>query len=146
MAETATLTHRAELEVFVGLRLCWPRSRRSLPLRRLAERRREEMLGNVEERKPAAIRSREVVGCFDDDLDCLIAGIHLDLNLRIFKIYFMSPAIRAADDGVWHVSGRLPMASRGIVVKTSLIRGEAGPSMRQTGGFFEMRAFSIDRA
>jgi hypothetical protein len=32
----------------------------------------------------------------------------LDLNLRIFEIYFMSTAIRAADDGVWHVSGRLP--------------------------------------
>lgn len=66
------------------------------------------MLGNVEERKPAAIRSREVIGCFDDDLDCLIAGIHFDVNLRIFKIYFMSTAIRAANDRVWHVSKRLP--------------------------------------
>jgi hypothetical protein len=91
------------LRLFVGLRLCWPRSRRSLPLRRCAESRREETLGNVEERKPATIRSREVVGCFDDDLDCLIAGIHFDANLRIFKIYFMSTAIRAANDGVWHV-------------------------------------------
>jgi len=61
------------------------------------------MLGNVEERKPATIRSAEVVDCFDDDLDCLIAGIHFDLNLHIFKIYFMSAAIGAANDGVWHV-------------------------------------------
>ena len=126
MAETATLTHLAELEVFVCLRLCRPRSRRSLPRRRLAERRREEMLGNVEERKPAAIRSRDVVGCFDDDLDCLIAGIHLDLNLRIFEVYFMSTAIGAANDGVWHVSGRLPHGFSSYCVKTSLIRGVAG--------------------
>ncbi len=103
------------------------------------------MLGNVEERKPAAIRSREVVDCFDDDLDCLIAGIHFDVNLRIFKIYFMSTAIRAADDGVWHVSERLPMASRGIAVETSLIRGKAGVTDAPNGWIFEMRAFSIGR-
>jgi hypothetical protein len=46
----------------------------------------------------------------------------LDLNLRIFKIYFMSTAIRAADDGVWHASGRLPMASRSIVAKDKPIQ------------------------
>jgi len=63
------------------------------------------MLWNVEERKPAAIRRREVIDCFDDDSDCLIAGIHFDANLRVFKIYLMSTTIAAADDGVWQVSG-----------------------------------------
>ena len=63
------------------------------------------MLWNVEERKPAAIRRRKVVDCFDDDLDCLIAGIHFDANLRVFKIYFVSSTVAAADDGVGHVSG-----------------------------------------
>ena len=43
--------------------------------------------GGVDERKPVAIRRREVVDCFDDDLDCLIAGIHFDTNLCVFKIY-----------------------------------------------------------
>ncbi len=81
------------------------RSWRSLPLRRLAERRREEMLWNVEERKPAAIRRREVVDRFDDNLDCLIAGMHFDANLRVCKIYFVSTTIAAADDGVGHVNG-----------------------------------------
>ena len=146
MAETATLTHRAELEVFVGHGYAGRGPGVPLPVRRLAKRRREEMLGNVEERKPAAIRSREVVCCFDDDLDCLIAGIHLDLNLRIFKIYFMSTAIRSADDGVWHVSGRLPMASRGIVVKTSRSDAEAVATDASNRWIFEMRAFSIARA
>jgi len=47
------------------------------------------MLGNVEERKPAAIRSHEVVDCFDDDLDCLIARINFDANLYVCKIYFV---------------------------------------------------------
>jgi hypothetical protein len=61
--------------------------------------------GNVEERKPAAIRRREVVDCFDDDLDCLIAGIHFDANLRVCKIYFVSTTVAAADDGVGNVSG-----------------------------------------
>jgi hypothetical protein len=61
------------------------------------------MLWNVEERKPAATRKREVVNCFDDDLDCLIAGMHFDANLRVFKIYFVSTTIVAADDGVGHV-------------------------------------------
>ena len=56
-------------------------------------------------RKPAAIRSHEVVDCFDDDLDCLIAGIHFDANLRVFKIYLMSTTIAAGDNGVGHVSG-----------------------------------------
>jgi hypothetical protein len=64
----------------------------------------KKMLGNVEKRKPAALRSHEVVDRFDDDLDCIIAGIHFDANLRIFKIDFMSAAIAAAYDGVWHVS------------------------------------------
>jgi hypothetical protein len=63
------------------------------------------MLWYVEEHKPAAIRRREVVDCFDEDLDCLIAGIHFDANLSVFKIYFVSTTIAAADDGVRHVSG-----------------------------------------
>jgi hypothetical protein len=63
-----------------------PRSWRSLPLRRRAERGREKMLWYVEARKPAAIRRREIVDCCDEDLDCLIAGIHFDANLRVFKI------------------------------------------------------------
>ena len=76
------------------------------------------MLGDVEERKPAAIRRREVVDCFDDDLDCLIAGIHFDMNLCVFKIYFVSTTITAADDGVGHVSG-FSVASR----RLSVLRG-----------------------
>ena len=63
------------------------------------------MLWNVEERKPAAIRRREVVDCFDDNFDCPIAGINFDANLRVCKIYFVSTTIPAADDGVGHVSG-----------------------------------------
>jgi hypothetical protein len=63
------------------------------------------MLWNVEERKSAAIRRREVVDCFDDDLDCLIAGIYFDANLRVFKTYFVSAAIAVADDGVGYMSG-----------------------------------------
>lgn len=62
------------------------------------------MLWNVEQRKPAAIRRREVVDCFNDDLDCFVAGIHFDANLRVFKIYFVPAAIAAANDGVGHVS------------------------------------------
>ena len=89
---------------------------------------------NVKERKRTAIRSREVVGCFDDDLDCFIAGIHFDMNLCISKIYFVSAAITAADDGVRHMTERLPMASRGIAVETSLIRCKAEPPMQQAGG------------
>src|SRR5216684_432338 len=104
-AETAALHTRRLRGSFVGLRLRSPRSWCSLPLRRLAERRREEMLWNVEERKPAAIRRREVVDRFDDNLDCLIAGMHFDANLRVCKIYFVSTTIAAADDGVGHVNG-----------------------------------------
>jgi hypothetical protein len=52
-----------------------------LPPFRLAERRREEMPWDVEERERAAIRRREVVDCFDNDLDRLITGIHFDANL-----------------------------------------------------------------
>ena len=63
------------------------------------------MLWYVEERKLAATRRREVVDCFDEDLDRLIAGIHFDANLSVFKIYFVSTTIAAADDGVRHVSG-----------------------------------------
>jgi hypothetical protein len=63
------------------------------------------MLWYVEEHKPPAIRRHEVVDCFDEDLDCLIAGIHFDANLSVFKIYFVSTTIAAADDGVRHVSG-----------------------------------------
>jgi hypothetical protein len=48
----------------------------------------------VVERKPAAIRRREVVDCYED-LDCLIAGIHFDADLRVFKIYFVSTSIAA---------------------------------------------------
>jgi len=51
------------------------------------------MLWNVKERKPAAARRRVVVDCLDDDLDCLIAGIHSDANLHIFKSYFVSVTI-----------------------------------------------------
>jgi len=63
------------------------------------------MLWNVEERKPAAIRRREVVDRFDDNLDCLIAGMHFDANLRVCKIYFVSTTIAAADDGVFIRNG-----------------------------------------
>jgi hypothetical protein len=56
------------------------------------------MLWYVEEHKPAAIRRRE-------DLDCLIAGVHFDANLSVFKINFASTTIAAVDDGVRHVSG-----------------------------------------
>lgn len=104
------------------------------------------MLGNVEERKPAAIRSREVVGCFDDDLDCLIAGIHLDLNLRIFEIYFMSTAIKAADDGVWHVSGRLPHGFSSYCGKDKPDSRRSGATDASSRWTFEMRAFSIANA
>src|SRR5215470_4556945 len=62
------------------------------------------MLWKVEERKPATARRRAVVDCLDDDLDCLIAGIHSDANLHISKIYFVSVTIAGADDGVGHVS------------------------------------------
>jgi hypothetical protein len=72
------------------------------------------MLWNVEERKPATVRRREVVDCLDDDPDCLIAGIHSDANLDIFKIYFVPVTIAGADDSVGHVnsSPRLPEAWR----------------------------------
>ena len=53
------------------------------------------MLWNVEERKPATVRRREVVDCLDDDLDYLIAGIHFDANLHIFEIYFVSVKLLA---------------------------------------------------
>ncbi len=62
------------------------------------------MLWNVEQRKPAAIRRREIVDCFDDDLDGFVAGIHFDANLSVFKIYFVPAAIAAANNGVGHVS------------------------------------------
>jgi hypothetical protein len=62
------------------------------------------MLWYVEERKPAAIRRPEVVDCFDEDLDCLIAGIRFDANLCVFKIYLVSTTIVAADNGVRHVA------------------------------------------
>jgi hypothetical protein len=63
------------------------------------------MLWYVEERKPAAIRRREVVDCFDQDLDCLIAGIHFDANLCVFKIYFVSTTLpaRIMAWGMWAV-------------------------------------------
>ncbi len=78
------------------------------------------MLWYVEERKPAAIRRREVVDCFDEDLDCLIAGIHFDANLCVFKIYFVSTTIAAADNGVGHVGGSPWLPAR--IARESLIR------------------------
>ena len=63
------------------------------------------MLRNVQQRIPAAIRRREVVNCFDNDLDCSIARINFDANLRVCKIYFVSATIPVADDGVGRVSG-----------------------------------------
>src|ERR1700687_2088021 len=63
------------------------------------------MLRNVQQRKPAAIRRREVVNCFDNDLDCPIARINFDAKLHVCKIYFVSATIPVADDGVGHVSG-----------------------------------------
>jgi hypothetical protein len=73
---------------------------RFLPLCRRAERRREKMLWYVEERKSAAIRRRELVDRFDEDLDGLIAGMYFDANLCVFKIYFVSATIAAADNVV----------------------------------------------
>jgi hypothetical protein len=58
------------------------------------------MLWNIEERKPATVRRREVVDCFDDDFDCFIAGIYFDANLRVFKIYFVSVTIAGVDGKV----------------------------------------------
>ncbi len=63
------------------------------------------MLWYVEERKSAAIRRRELVDCFDEDLDGLIAGMYFDANFCVCKIYFVSATIAAADDGVRQVSG-----------------------------------------
>ena len=62
------------------------------------------MLWNVEQRKTAAARRREVVDCFNDDLDCFVTEMHFDANLRVLKIYFVPAAIAAANDGVGHVS------------------------------------------
>lgn len=104
------------------------------------------MLGNVEERKPAAIRSREVVGCFDDDLNCLIDGIHLNLNLRIFEIYLISTAIRAANYGLWHVSGRLPHGFSSYCGKDKPDPRRSGPTDASNRWIFEIKAFSIANA
>jgi hypothetical protein len=76
------------------------------------------MLRNVQQRIPAAIRRREVVSCFDDDFDCLIAGINFDANLCVYKIYFVSAAIPAADGGVGHASGS-PWLPDGLVQRQS---------------------------
>src|SRR5271167_4485745 len=80
----------------------------------------------VEQRKRAAIRRREVVDCFDDDLDCLIARINFDANLRVCKIYFVSAAIPAADDGVGHASGS-PWLPDGLAQRQSHSKSENFP-------------------
>jgi hypothetical protein len=95
------------------------------------------MLRNVEQRKPAAIRRREVVDCFDDDLDCPIAGINFDANLRVCKIYFVSTTIPAADDGVGHASGS-PWLPDGLEQIQSHSKSENFPGHvlnRQSSGF-----------
>ena len=58
------------------------------------------MLGDVEQRKPAAIRRRAIIDSFNNDLDCLITGKHFHSDLSVFEIYFVPTTIAAADDGV----------------------------------------------
>ena len=94
------------------------------------------MLRNVQQRKPVAIRRREVVNCFDDDLDCPFARINFDANLRVCKIYFLSAAIPAADDGVGHASGS-PWLPDGLVQRQSHSKSENFPGHapdRQSSG------------
>jgi hypothetical protein len=94
------------------------------------------MLRNVQQRKPAAIRRRGVVNCFDDDLDCPIARINFDANLRVCKIYFVSAAIPGADDGVRHASGS-PWLPDGLVQRQSHSKSEnfpGHPPDRQSSG------------
>jgi hypothetical protein len=88
------------------------------------------MLRNVEQRKPAAIRGREVVDCFDDDLDCPIAGINFDANLRVCKIYFVSATIPASDDGVGHVRGA-PWLPDGLAQRQSHLGQRIFPATLQ---------------
>jgi hypothetical protein len=58
------------------------------------------MLGDVEQRKPAAIRRCATIDSFNDDLDCLITGLDFHSDLSVFEIYFEPTTIAAADDGV----------------------------------------------
>jgi hypothetical protein len=45
-----------------------------------------------------------IIDSFNDDLDCLITGIHFYSDLSVFEIYFVPTTIAVADDGVGHVS------------------------------------------
>jgi len=95
------------------------------------------MLRNVQQRILAATRRREVVNCFDNDLDCPIARINFDANLRVCKIYFVSAAIPAADDGVGHASGS-PWLPDGLAQRQSHSKSENFPGHalnRQSSGF-----------
>src|SRR5271163_4534945 len=103
------------------------------------------MLRNVEQRIPAAIRRREFVNCFDDDLDCPIAGINFDANLSVCKIYFVSAAIPAADDGVGHASGS-PGLPDGLVQRQSHSKSENFPGHapdRQSSGLRIMNRIGV---